>query len=102
VSPRKRAAPLMSTSSPRRLLFSPRKMAIMDSPTSHLPNLVLDGDRATAASSSSKKRQPLNWLTTLSRQKKSIREQSPTTKRPPISDTSSPSPRTVRAKRKLN
>ena len=98
VSPQKRPQP-----SPRKLVFSPRKLAIFNSPTSHLPNMVLDevSSPGSASKSTGKKRQRLDWLTTLSHQKKQqcTPEQGSSSKR--ISDPPRSSPRTVRAKRKL-
>ena len=77
VTPRKRTLTTTATGSPKKLYFSPRKF---DSPTARLPNLVLDettnpsATSSTAAKSASKARQRLDWLTTLSRQKKQLKE----------------------------
>lgn len=79
VTPRKRTLMTTATTgSPKKLYLSPRKF---DSPTAHLPNLVLDevtnspATSSSAAKSASKARQRLDWLTTLSRQKKQLNEQ---------------------------
>ena len=102
VSPRKRLNPV-TNASPRKLVFSPRKLAIFNSPTSHLPNFVLDEPTSSpqsASKMSARKRQRLDWLTTLSRQKK----QQPEMKKSldPSVKPSESSPKTVRVKRKLD
>lgn len=76
-SPRKMnvTSPAKRSNCPRKLLLSP----IKQSPTANLPNMVLDGKspyaKSTRKSSASKK--PLDWLTSLSRQKKMHESTSP-------------------------
>lgn len=98
VSPSKRVF-----GSPRKILISPRKFAIFNSPTSRLPNLVLDelASPGSATKSAEKKRQRLDWLTTLSRQKKQQATTDPGSGSKKIPEAAKSSPRTVRAKRKL-
>ncbi len=107
VSPRKRLHPL-TNASPRKLVFSPRKLAIFNSPTSHLPNFVLDEPTTSgpqsASKTSAKKRLRLDWLTTLSRQKKQQPNPQSGSKKSsdPVVRPTTASPRTVRVKRKLD
>ena len=98
VSPSKRVY-----GSPRKILLSPRKLSIYNSPTSRLPNLVLDEltSPSPAAQSAEKKRQRLDWLTTLSRQKKQQVSLDPGSGSKRVPEAAKASPRTVRAKRKL-
>ena len=98
VSPSKRAI-----GSPRKILLSPRKLSIYNSPTARLPNLVLDEltSPGSAAKSADKRRQRLDWLTTLSRQKKLQVSSDPGSGSKRVPEAAKSSPRTVRAKRKL-
>jgi hypothetical protein len=110
VSPRKPAATTAAPSvSPRKIsipVFSPRKQAIFDSPTSHLPNLVLDAlshpsmalaGKSPSSLSTVKKR--LDWLTTLSRQKKQLTAADPSNGFSKL--VPDPSPKRSGVKRKL-